>query len=107
MITIKTEPELRHVLTHIVYAIRALRNGCPRAAEAELLSIEEFILWEDDSDHALEKYYASRGMFAPRRPRMAKGAKGAKGAKTCKGKSGSKTCKGKTKPKGGKKPFGR
>lgn len=57
MIDIKDEPELRHALAHITYAIEALADPggpCIRVAQMEIESIKELIFWGDDSNQALE-----------------------------------------------------
>ena len=48
IISIKDEPELRHALAHMYYAIEALSKGNKREALYELKSIESLIFWEDD-----------------------------------------------------------
>jgi hypothetical protein len=48
MINIKEEPELRHALAHITYAIRALAEGNKAVAVYELDQIESLVFWEDD-----------------------------------------------------------
>lgn len=54
MIDIKDEPELRHVLAHIFYAIEALKAGCPLATQFELDGVKELVFWGDDSYEAIE-----------------------------------------------------
>ena len=46
--SIKDEPELRHALAHMYYAIEALSKGHKKEAAYELKSIEALIFWEDD-----------------------------------------------------------
>lgn len=55
-IDVKSEPELRHALAHLWYAIDALAEGCPKVAQMELQSISSIIFWSDDSNPAIEKY---------------------------------------------------
>ncbi len=62
MLDIKSEAELRHVLVHFSYAIRALADGCPRLALYELDSVAEMFLWADDSNEAIEADLAKRGV---------------------------------------------
>lgn len=50
VLSIKDEPELRHALAHMYYAIEALAKGHRIEALYELKSIEALIFWEDD-DH--------------------------------------------------------
>ena len=47
-INVKEHPELRHVLTHISYAIRALAEGKTSEAIYELDQVEGLIMWESD-----------------------------------------------------------
>lgn len=47
---IKEEPELRHALAHIYYAIEALSNGHAAEALYELKSIEGLVFWDSDDD---------------------------------------------------------
>ena len=54
MIDVKYEPELRHVLAHIIYAIQALNENCPLVAQQELDCIKELVFWADDSNEAIE-----------------------------------------------------
>lgn len=50
-IVIKLEPELRHALAHIWYAIDALAHGCPLVAIQEIKCIEALIFFDgDDQD---------------------------------------------------------
>jgi len=48
ILSIKDEPELRHALAHMYYAIEALSKGHKKEAAYELRSIEALIFWEDD-----------------------------------------------------------
>lgn len=47
-ISIKEQAELRHVLAHIVYAIKALAEGNDNEAIYEVDQVEGLIFWEDD-----------------------------------------------------------
>ncbi len=57
-ISIKKNPELRHALAHMYYAIECLTRGKLDAALFELESIEGLIFWDDDRDmeRSLEGY---------------------------------------------------
>jgi len=60
---IKANPELRHVLAHIIYAIEALCEDppCRRAAMHEIDSIKELVFWGDSSYQAIESDLRKRG----------------------------------------------
>ena len=47
-ISIKMEPELRHVLAHLVYAIQALAKGQPAEALYEIKGFDGLIFWDSD-----------------------------------------------------------
>lgn len=48
--SIKHDPELRHVLSHLANAIEHLAHGSKDAALHELESIEGLIFWESDEE---------------------------------------------------------
>lgn len=50
MSNIKHDPELRHVLSHIMNAIEHLAHGSTDAALHELESIEGLVFWESDEE---------------------------------------------------------
>lgn len=58
-ITIKMEPELRHALAHIYYAVEALAHNRPISALDNLRSIESLIMFDGDEDD-WETYYRNR-----------------------------------------------
>jgi len=47
-LSIKMEPELRHVLAHMIYAIEALVNGDTAEAQYEVESIKGLVFWDSD-----------------------------------------------------------
>ncbi len=47
-ISIKLEPELRHTLAHMIYAIEALANGEPAEARYELEEIKGLVFWDSE-----------------------------------------------------------
>lgn len=47
---IKDEPELRHVLAHLIMAIDAITEGNLKVAKHEVESIEGLIMWNSDQD---------------------------------------------------------
>jgi len=47
---IKSDPELRHVLAHLIEAIRMSAKGDEKASLYELESIEGLILFDDEED---------------------------------------------------------
>ena len=61
MIDLKAEPELRHVLAHLIGAIEALKEGCPRKAQMEIDSIAELVFFADDDPHLIEAELKARG----------------------------------------------
>ncbi len=48
-ICIKDQPEIRHVLSHLYFAIEALTEDHKLEALYELKSIESLIFWEDEA----------------------------------------------------------
>ncbi len=50
MITIKNEPELQHVLGHLMEAVEHLSNGQPGAARIELRSIEGLVKFDSPEE---------------------------------------------------------
>ena len=59
-IVIKADPELRHVLSHMILALRALAEGHPRVAQYELQQIEGLVFFESDDDASLEAWLERR-----------------------------------------------
>lgn len=57
--SIKLQPELRHVLTHLYYAIEHLIHARPLSAKAELLSVEGLIFF-DGGDDDYESWFRQR-----------------------------------------------
>ena len=53
-ISIKMEPELRHVLAHIIYAIEANAKGEPAEALYELSQIKGLVFWDTDSGQTVD-----------------------------------------------------
>lgn len=114
---VKMEPELRHVLAHLYYAIECLAKDCPLGALDNLKSIEGLIMFDGDEPEDWERYYnemVNRGLaraelknFLKEKKKMACTEKTKKSARKtskkckgkCKGKTGSKKCKGKCKGK--------
>lgn len=56
---IKLQPELRHVLTHLYYAIDHLIHSRSLSAKAELLSVEGLVFF-DGGDDDYEKWFQKR-----------------------------------------------
>ena len=80
-LVIKMQPELRHALAHIWYAVEALAHGRNVSALAELRSIESLVFFDgDDSDY--EAWLKAR----LREAHMAGKKKNCKDKKNCKGK---------------------
>lgn len=77
-LVVKREPELRHVLAHLYYAIDALRQGLPRLALLELQSIEGLVFWGTDDEEV------ERWIRAAERKERAMKRKKKKGGKKCK-----------------------
>ncbi len=59
-VSVREEPELRHVFAHMLYAIRALAGGHVRVAEYEVAQVEGLVMWDDDSDEAVERWLAAK-----------------------------------------------
>jgi len=53
-ISIKMEPELRHVLAHMSYAIEALAKGNLGEAQYEIESIKGLVFWDNDEAMAAD-----------------------------------------------------
>jgi len=47
-ISVKEQAELRHILAHMIYAIRANAEGHHAEAQYEVDQIEGLVFWEDD-----------------------------------------------------------
>lgn len=47
-ISVKSQAELRHILAHLIYAIRANAEGHHAEAMYEVDQIEGLVFWEDD-----------------------------------------------------------
>jgi len=47
-ISVKEQAELRHILAHIIYAIRANAEGHHAEAQYEVDQIEGLVFWDDD-----------------------------------------------------------
>lgn len=60
VLSVKSEPELRHVLAHLWYALEAMCRGKCGEALYELKSVEGLIFFEDDESmtRAAEALYA-------------------------------------------------
>jgi hypothetical protein len=58
-ISIKMEPEIRHVLAHMIYAIEALANGNQGEAQYEIEQIKGLLFWDSDAASAgdMEKWH--------------------------------------------------
>jgi hypothetical protein len=80
---LKNEPELRHVLAHLFYAIRALRNGQLRLSLYELESVEGLIFW-GESDPRIERWLRREAMKKKNWLRREAMKKKKKGKKNCK-----------------------
>ena len=91
-IVVKSEPELRHILAHLMFAIECLAKNCPRGALDNIKSVEGLVMFDGDTPQDWERYYKN----VERRIKLM----ACKGRKTTKGKSKSKKCKGRTKCKG-------
>jgi len=57
---IREEPELRHFLAHMVFAVRALVGGNNVLAEYELRQIDSMLEWDDEGDACVEKWLRAR-----------------------------------------------
>lgn len=49
-ISVKEQAELRHILAHIIYAIRANADGHAAEAHYEVDQIEGLVFWDSDED---------------------------------------------------------
>ena len=68
-IKIKSNPELRHVLAHMVVAMQEIIDGHPLSAEENLRSIESVLFYEDE-EHELESLKRKeRSMAKKSKPR--------------------------------------
>ena len=56
-IIVKNEPEIRHILAHILVAIYALADNCPLTAEDSIKSIEGLVTFNTDDPKESEKFY--------------------------------------------------
>jgi hypothetical protein len=95
-ISIKMEPELRHVLAHLFYALEAVVKKCPQGAMDNLRCVEGLVFFEGDQPEGWERYYTqvrSKSMKKCKGKAKCKGKKKATRKKACKKKS-SKKCKG-------------
>ena len=54
---VKTEPELRHIIAHLIFAIECLIDKCPMGAMDNIKSIEGLIMFDGDNPKDWEKYY--------------------------------------------------
>ena len=81
-ILIKQNPELRHVLAHILNALEELAHSRPGSALDELRCVRGLVAWEGEPDEIEEEIQA-----------MAGHGKGHKGGKRG-GKGGKRPCKG-------------
>jgi len=97
-LSIKMEPEIRHVLAHIMFAVECLTKNCPIGAMDNIKSIEGLVMFDGDDPKEWEKYYKS----VTQKRKVVNKMEGKKsGSKKCKGKGGKcsqksgKKCKGK------------
>lgn len=56
-VRIRLEPELRHTLAHLVYAVECLASNCPLGAKDNLKSIEGTLMFEGESHQEWERYF--------------------------------------------------
>jgi len=56
-ISIKCEPELRHVLIHLFYAVECLAAGCPIGCLDNLRSVEGLLAFDGDGPDEWEAFY--------------------------------------------------
>jgi len=77
-ICIKMEPELRHVLAHIYYAIECLAQNAPIGALDNLKSIEGLLMFEGDELDWERFYRKEYGKWLAKRKQKRKLQKNAK-----------------------------
>lgn len=53
-ISIKMEPELRHALAHLIYAVDALAKGDLAEAQYEIESIKGLVFWDSDAGQTVD-----------------------------------------------------
>lgn len=79
---VKTEPELRHILAHMMFAIECLIKKCPNGAMDNIKSIEGLVMFDGDDPEDWERYYRN---VKKREGVMQVGCKKRGGKKKCKG----------------------
>ena len=62
-LSIKMEPELRHALAHMIYAIDALAKGEVEEAKFEIESIRGLVFWDSDEGQTADSKEWARREF--------------------------------------------
>lgn len=56
-ISVKSEPEIRHIFAHLMFAIECLIKNCPNGAMDNIKSVEGLIMFDGDDPEDWERYY--------------------------------------------------
>lgn len=74
---VKDDPELRHILAHLIMAIEAITEGNLKVAQHEIESIEGLVMWNSDQDmiNHIEDRKMACTMRKTRKPKKTKSTK--------------------------------